>query len=134
MKKFLFIVGDGMADRKSEMRSYTPLEWANTPNMDYIAMEGINGLLNAIAPGVTPGSAEAHLSMFGYDINKITNGRGFFEALGAGMSPIIGDIAFRCNFATINKDFDGWCDSSEIEGYEWLDKVNGYEYFEIRQY
>lgn len=37
-------------------------------------------------------------------------------------------------YTTINKDFDGWCDSSEIEGYEWLDKVNGYEYFEIRQY
>jgi 2,3-bisphosphoglycerate-independent phosphoglycerate mutase len=106
MKKFLFIVGDGMADRKSEIRSYTPLEWANTPNMDYVAMEGINGLLNAIAPGITPGSAEAHLSMFGYDYNEITNGRGFFEALGAGMSPTIGDIAFRCNFATINKDLD----------------------------
>jgi 2,3-bisphosphoglycerate-independent phosphoglycerate mutase len=106
MKKFLFIVGDGMADRKSEIRSYTPLEWANAPNMDYIATEGTNGLLNAIAPGITPGSAEAHLSIFGYDTTKITNGRGFFEALGAGMSPIIGDIAFRCNFATINKEFE----------------------------
>lgn len=106
MKKFLFIVGDGMADRKSEIRSFTPLEWANTPNMDYIAAEGINGLLNAIAPGIAPGSAEAHLSMLGYDYTKIKNGRGFFEALGAGLIPMIGDIVFRCNFATINKEYD----------------------------
>ena len=34
----------------------------------------------------------------------------------------------------LSKDFNGWCSSSEIEDYEWLDKVDGYEYFEIRQY
>ena len=37
-------------------------------------------------------------------------------------------------YTDINKDFAGWCSSSEIEDYEWLDKVDGYEYFEIRQY
>ena len=34
----------------------------------------------------------------------------------------------------LSKDFDGWCSSSEIEVYEWLDKVDGYEYFEIKPY
>jgi len=34
----------------------------------------------------------------------------------------------------LSKDFAGWCSISEIEVYEWLDKVDGYEYFEIKPY
>ena len=66
--KLLFIVLDGLGDRPiPELGGKTPLEYADTPNMDKFASLGMNGLLHVIAPGVTPGSDTAHLALFGAD-------------------------------------------------------------------
>jgi 2,3-bisphosphoglycerate-independent phosphoglycerate mutase len=44
MKSILFLA-DGMADEPlTELGGKTPLEYANTPNMDKIARNGANGL------------------------------------------------------------------------------------------
>ena len=42
--------------------------------------------------------------MFGYDPRKCYRGRGAFESLGAGLSMKPGEIAFKCNFATLNEE------------------------------
>lgn len=97
--KTLFIVLDGISDRPIDGR--TPLKVANTPNMDAIARDGICGMMDAISPGIPPGSATAHLALLGYDPYKYYTGRGPFEAAGTGLDVKGGDIAFRCNFATI---------------------------------
>ena len=61
--KGLVLIMDGMGDRPlKEFNNQTPLEAANTPNMDQMAREGINGIMDSIAPGIIPGSDTAHIS------------------------------------------------------------------------
>jgi len=100
-KRILMIVLDGGGDRPvPEFDGKTPLEAADTPNLDALARIGINGLLHPITPGIRAGSDTAHLSLFGYNPYEVYSGRGPFEAAGAGVLGKKGDVAFRCNFAT----------------------------------
>lgn len=83
---------------------------------------GLNGLMDPVAPGFACGSDTAHMSIFGYDpfmyVYSLLNvfilikeysccrhyrGRGSFEAMGAGLHMDPGDVAFKCNFATIKE-------------------------------
>lgn len=103
--KGIVLVMDGMGDRPlKEFDNQTPLQAANTPNMDEMAKNGITGIMDSIAPGIIPGSDTAHLSILGYDPYEVYTGRGPFEAAGVGVDVIPGDIAFRCNFSTADKN------------------------------
>jgi 2,3-bisphosphoglycerate-independent phosphoglycerate mutase len=82
----------------------TPLESTPRPNLDWFAANGINGLLDPIAPGIVAGSDTSHLALFGYDPKEVYTGRGPFEAAGVGIDLKPGDIAFRGNFATVDDD------------------------------
>lgn len=100
--KALFVVCDGMADRPvRELGRRTPLQVAETPNMDALAGRGITGIVDPVAPGVPPGSDVANMALLGYDPYEHYTGRGGLEALGAGLDLGPGDVAFRCNFATV---------------------------------
>ncbi len=100
------IVVDGMGDRPLIDHDYkTPLEYANTPNMDRLAKGGLVGSLDPISPGIRPGSDVANLALLGYDPSKYYTGRGALEALGAGIDLGPNDVAFRVNFATVDDDF-----------------------------
>ncbi len=102
--KILIFICDGVADRPvAELAGKTPLEAARTANFDRIARAGENGLLDPIAPGIRAGSDTAHLALLGYDPYEYYTGRGPFEALGVGMDVRPGDVAFRCNFATVEE-------------------------------
>ncbi|ASJ15689.1 phosphoglycerate mutase [Thermococcus chitonophagus] len=101
-RKGILIIIDGLGDRPiKEFNGKTPLEYANTPNMDKLAKIGILGQQDPIKPGQPAGSDTAHLSIFGYDPYKTYRGRGFFEALGVGLDLDEDDLAFRVNFATM---------------------------------
>jgi 2,3-bisphosphoglycerate-independent phosphoglycerate mutase len=102
--KCLLVVCDGIADRPlEELGGQTPLESAKTPNLDLLAKKGVCGIVDVIAPGIRPGSDTAHLAILGYDPISSYTGRGPFEAAGAGLDVRTGDVAFRCNFATVEK-------------------------------
>ena len=104
--KTIIIIGDGMADRPlKELNYLNPLGVSWLKSMDRLASSGISGLLYPISPGVVPGSDVANLAILGYDPYKVYTGRGGFEAAGAGIELKKGDVAFRCNFVTINNDF-----------------------------
>jgi 2,3-bisphosphoglycerate-independent phosphoglycerate mutase len=98
-KKILFVVIDGVSDRP--IKGKTPLDSAFTPNLDYFAKIGINGIMDTIAPGLRPGSDTSHLALLGYDPLKSYSGRGPIEAAGAGIELEDGDLAFRVNFGTV---------------------------------
>ena len=101
----IVIIGDGMADRPIDELGYlTPLETAKPKNMDYLASNGVSGLLNPMSLGMTPGSAAANLAILGYDLNEAHSGRGPYEAAGARIKMKNGEVAFRCNFATVNHE------------------------------
>lgn len=105
-KRILLIVIDGMGDRAcEELRGMTPLQYVRTPNLDWFVDHGSAGMCDPIAPGVKPGSDTAQLALLGYDPYEIYTGRGPYEALGIGMDFQPGDIALRCNFATIDDDY-----------------------------
>jgi len=104
-KKAILIICDGMGDRPVKEYDYkTPLETANTPNLNKLAEEGLVGLMDPISPGIRPGSDVAHLAILGYNPYECYAGRGSLEAAGAGIQLKPGDIAFRANFATVNED------------------------------
>jgi len=101
--KCILIIGDGMADRPiKELNWKTPLQVATKDAIDELTRRGVCGIMDPISPGIPPGSDTAHLAIFGYDPTKVYNGRGVFEALGAGMKVLLGDVGFRCNFATVD--------------------------------
>ena len=100
--KALFLLMDGLGDLRDSKKP-TPLEMAKKPNMDKLAKEGALGQLHALGMGIKPGSDTSQLAIFGYDIMSEYPGRGPLEALGANVSFRPGDVAFRVNFATIDK-------------------------------
>lgn len=101
--KLLYVVIDGMGDLPiEELNGKTPLEAANTPNMDYLAKIGITGLMYTVEKGIAPESDVAVLSILGYDPLIYYTGRGPLEAFGAGLTMRNGDLALRCNFATMD--------------------------------
>lgn len=102
-KKMLLVVCDGLSDRPvREFDRKTPLQVAKKPAMDALARHGVSGTMDVIGPGIIPGSDTAHLALFGYDPYKVYTGRGPIEAAGAGIALGKGDVAFRCNFATVD--------------------------------
>jgi 2,3-bisphosphoglycerate-independent phosphoglycerate mutase len=102
----MIIIIDGLGDRPvKELGNKTPLQKANTPNLDKMAENGINGIMDSIAPGIRPGSDTAHIAILGYDPYTVYTGRGPFEASGVGLDIKAGDVAFRCNFSTVDDNY-----------------------------
>lgn len=105
MKKILLIVLDGLGDRPNEIfNGRTSLQAAFRPNLNRLATIGITGLMHPVAHGIVAGSDTSHLSLLGYDPMEVYTGRGPFEAMGLGIQVRGGDIAFRANFATSDKN------------------------------
>jgi 2,3-bisphosphoglycerate-independent phosphoglycerate mutase len=105
--KGVILIADGMADRPvPDLDGKTPLEVAETPNLDRLAATGQCGLMDPIGPGVRAGSDTSHLAILGYNPYEVYTGRGPFEALGIGLEVRGGDICFRCNFSTLEGDLE----------------------------
>lgn len=103
--KYIVFLGDGMADVPNENLGYkTPLEVAKKPNIDYMAGNGICGLVKTVPVGMKPGSDVANLSVMGFDTEKVYTGRAPLEALSIGINMANDDIAIRCNFVTLSDD------------------------------
>ena len=103
--KHLIILGDGMADHPvSSLGGRTLLQAAHTPWMDLLARQGRCGRLVTVAPGFHPGSEVANLSVLGYDLPTVYEGRGSLEAASIGVDLMSGDMAMRCNLVCIEGD------------------------------
>ena len=102
--KLIYVAIDGMGDLPiKSLGNKTPLEAAETPNMDALATNGKIGLMYSVKKGVAPESDVAVISLLGYDPFKYSTGRGVIEAAGVGLKMKDGDLALRCNFATLGQ-------------------------------
>ncbi|MCW8965063.1 MAG: alkaline phosphatase family protein [Candidatus Pacearchaeota archaeon] len=102
MKGILVII-DGLGDLPNkQLDNKTPLESANTPNMNFFATRGELGFMYPVKPGFVPESDEALLSIFGNQPTK--SSRGWLEATGANAKISRGDLIFRTNFATTDEE------------------------------
>ena len=100
--KHIIILGDGMADWPSaSLGNKTLLQHSHTPYMDMLASKGRTGKLITVADGFHPGSEVANMSVMGYDLPKVYEGRGPLEAASIGVELQPGDMAMRCNIVCI---------------------------------
>ena len=109
MRKIVYVILDGLGDDPLDaLNGKTPLEAANTPNLDRLAANGVNGYVTTVGEGIAPESDIAVFSILGYDPHEHHTGRGPLESVGAGLEVNEGDLAYRVNFATVEKDGEGW--------------------------
>ena len=100
--KYIIVLGDGMADEPiGKLGERTPLQAADTPAMDWLAAHGRCGLLKTVPDGYHPGSEIANLSVLGYDLDRVFEGRGSLEAASMGVDIESGEMAMRCNLVCI---------------------------------
>jgi len=126
--KYIILLGDGMGDYPiSKLKNQTVLQSARTPNMDFIAQHGLLGQVQTIPPSFTPGSDVANLSILGYDPQAYYTGRAPLEAASIGVSLAPSDVAFRCNFVTLEcgkmKDFSAG-HISTVEGRSLIQELD----------
>lgn len=103
--KHIIILGDGMADWPvKSLGDKTLLQYARTPNMDKLARMGRNGRLVTVAEGFHPGSEVANMSVLGYDLPQVYEGRGVLEAASIGVDLQPDEMAMRCNLICVEGD------------------------------
>lgn len=114
MKKYIILIGDGMADNPVDsLGGKTPLEAANKPTIDALCKKALLGSVCNVPALLPPGSDTAILSIFGCDPNRYFTGRSPLEAAGCGISVLPGDISYRCNMVAFS-DGDGALEQKKI--------------------
>lgn len=100
--KFALIIPDGAADEpQPTLDGKTPLQAAETPNMDTVALAGIVGQTDNVPESMPSGSDVGTMSLFGYDPLKFHTGRAPLEAAAQGIELGPNDWAIRCNLVTM---------------------------------
>jgi len=101
--KYAIIIPDGSADEPIEqLDGKTPLEAAETPNVDKISLSGRQGLVRTVPEGMNPGSDVAQMSLLGYDPLEYYTGRAPIEAASRDIELGAKDWVFRCNLVTVS--------------------------------
>lgn len=102
-KRVVLLVMDGVGDCDNDGQG-TPLQIADTPNLDELAGISALGQTIPVAVGITPGSGPGHLGLFGYDPLIYKVGRGVLSALGIEFPLERTDVAARLNFCTLDAE------------------------------
>ena len=102
--KYIIILADGAADEPIEsLGNKTPLMAAHTPNIDALCVRSRCGKLVTVPADMPPGSEVANLSVLGYDVKEVFEGRGVLEAASIGVNIKEGELAMRCNIICIEE-------------------------------
>ncbi len=125
----MYVILDGVGDLPfPERGNQTPLEAAKTPYLDKLTEGGMMGTVYTVKRGIAPESDAGVFSLLSYDPSKLDLSRGVVEALGSGMEFKNGDLALRCNFATVQDgqitDRRAGRNVSTDEAHELVEAVN----------
>jgi len=104
-RKYIVLIGDGMADTPSDFKDQkTPLVAARHPKMDLLAGKGKMGTVVTVPKSVHSGSDICNMTILGYDPKKYYTGRAPIEAAGVGIALAEDEVAFRCNLVGLREE------------------------------
>lgn len=97
----------GLTDRPiAEKDNKTPLQLAETPNLDALVQKGQCGPVQTIPDNLHPGNEISGLGLFSYDPEKFKAGHAALDAAGLGVIPEEGEIALCCDLVTLQATHD----------------------------
>ena len=100
--KYLVVIANGLTDRPiAEKNNKTPLQLADTPNLDQMVREGFSGSVQTIPENHHVGNEVSYLSLLGYDPEKFNIGPAYFETLAMGLNLKDGEIPLCCDFVSL---------------------------------
>ena len=100
--KYLVVIANGLTDKPiAEKENKTPLQLADTPNLDRMVREGCSGSVQTIPENCHTGNEISYLSLLGYDPEKYDIAPAFFDALAIGLDLKDGEIPLCCDFVTL---------------------------------
>lgn len=105
LQRGVMVIIDGLGDRPlAELGGLTPLEAAHTPHLDALAARGCAGWMDPLSPGLPVATDVGVGLLMGMPVSRDPLPRGPIEALGVGLDLGPEDLAWRCNFASVQKE------------------------------
>lgn len=106
--KTITLLLDGAGDRTYEVLGHkTPLEYANTPNLDKLAQMSQCGLMTPLEHGASLGTDLAHFLLFGYTWEEYPN-RSVIDAIGEKIDLTGNELILRSSWADVTHDGEGY--------------------------
>ncbi len=104
MKYVVIILGGGADKPLDELDGLTPLEAADTPNLDRLARAGRIGTVATTPKGFGVGADVCVLDLLGYEPGVFHNGRAPFEAAGMGLEVAPEDWILCVSLVTVGAE------------------------------
>ena len=100
--KYLIVIGSGLTDRPiAEKDNQTPLQIADTPNLDRLAQSGNTGWAQTIPENFEAGNDVSFLSLLGFDPEAYHSGTAPFDAVALDVVLEEGEIPLCCSFVQL---------------------------------
>ena len=100
--KYLIVIGSGLTDRPiAEKDNQTPLQIADTPNLDRLAQSGNTGWAQTIPENFEAGNDVSFLSLLGFDPKTHHSGTAVFDAVALNVALEEGEIPLCCSFVQL---------------------------------
>ena len=105
--KYLVIIVAGLTDKPfAEKDNKTPLQLANTPNLDALTKNATCGPVQTIPDDLQPGNEVSCLGLLGLDPQKYSSGHAALSTVGLGIKPEPDEIALCCDLITLQPTHD----------------------------
>ncbi|VAX31652.1 Predicted functional analog of homoserine kinase, partial [hydrothermal vent metagenome] len=100
--KYLIVIASGLTDKPiAEKDNQTPLQIADTPNLDRLAQSGKTGHVQTIPENFDVGCDVSLLSLLGFDPETHHSGTANFDALALDVQLKEGEIPLCCSFVQL---------------------------------
>lgn len=105
--KYLVVIAAGLTDKPfAEKDNKTPLQLADTPNLDALTQNATCGPVQTIPENLHPGNEISCLGLLGLDPEKYSSGHASLSAMGLGIKPEPDEIALCCDLITLQPTHD----------------------------
>ena len=105
--KYLVVIVAGLTDRPfAEKDNKTPLQLADTPNLDALTQNATFGPVQTIPDDLHPGNEISCLGLLGLDPKKYSSGHAQLSAIGLGVKPAPDEVALCCDLVTLQPTHD----------------------------